>query len=108
MAVNPINGLVYFTAATLPLFQFDLVSGTNKKFIIPISEKGYKKIKSLQTDEIVLLDNDQKKVLILDLLSQRIRIIDKGFQTYSLDEMWVDLDGNILLANINNLSLIHI
>lgn len=102
LAVNQINGLVYFTAATLPLFQFDLVSGTNKKFTIPISEKGYKKIKSLQTDEIVFLDNDQKKVLILDLLSQRIRIIDKGFQTYSLDEMWVDLDGNIILANITN------
>lgn len=97
---DKLSGNIYFTAASLPVILFN-TQRTTTSLSIPSVPHG--KIYALVNSKLAVVDTSQNRILIYSTEDQSVCIIGKPLQSNNISQMWSDLDGNLLVASINNL-----
>lgn len=95
------SGLTYLSAAALPLICFDPKEKKAKELAIPISKMGFSLIKANGDNGLYLVDNVQRRLLKYEL-SDKSRVHIPTPLKGKIDQLWIDLDGNVIMGSAIN------
>lgn len=95
------SGLTYLSAAALPLICFDPKEKKAKELAIPISKMGFSLIKANGDNGLYLVDNVQRRLLKYEL-SDKSRVHIPTPLKGKIDQLWIDLDGNVIMGSVIN------